>query len=54
MGFWPYVLRNYIVTGNASFSVQCVPVLPLVTSKLAEVFYVRQQFWKIIHSNKLR
>ena len=54
MGFWPSVLRNYIVTGNTSFSVQFDPVLRTATSKLTEVSYVRQQFWKIIHSNELR
>ena len=54
MVFWPSVLRNYVVTGNTSFSVQFDPVSRLTTPKVTEISYVRQQFWEIIHNNKLR
>ena len=54
MEFWRSVLRNYSVTGNTSFSVQFRPGLGLTTLKVTEISYVRQQFWEIIHNNKLR
>ena len=54
MVFWPSVLGNYVVTGNTSFSVQFDPVSWLTTPKVTEISYVRQQFWEIIHNNKLR
>ena len=54
MEFWPSVLGNYFVTGNTSFSVQFGPGLGLTAPKVIEIFYVRQQFWEIIHINKLR
>ena len=54
MEFWPSVLGNYIVTGNTSFSVQFGRGSRATTPKVTEIFYVRQQFWEIIHNNKLR
>ena len=54
MEFWLSVLGNYFVTGNTSFSVQFGPGLGLTTLKVTEISYVRQQFWEIIHNNKLR
>ena len=54
MEFWQSVLGNYFVTGNTSFSVQFGPGSGLTTPKVTEIFYVRQQFWEIIHNNKLR